>query len=302
MLEFKGFDIDHLQDSIGATITDDLTEDELFSKLTIITGKLRDGHSDLSKEDTLYSYDFYSDYPPALDREILVNNYIGEGVAPDIIWLKEDTEDQTKAVYGHLPQSPDIGYIRIGTWMYPFSDEEIEQIFETFKNDKALIFDVRENTGGDPTMSTKFASYFTDKEFYIGYEHFKTGPGENDFAESKLHLRPSPSENKFLEPVMVLTDRLCFSATTTFMYNLNPLDNVHFAGQKSGGGAGSVADGFLANGWHWDLSTSEFIDLNGDHWDEGHLPDFPVALDTTDKSKDEILEFALMKLNEITSH
>ena len=299
MLEYKGVDIDHLQDSIGATITGNLTEDELFSKLTIITNKLRDGHSDIEKEDTVFFYDFYSEYPPALDREILVNNYIGESVAPDITWLKDDTDDETKAIYGHLPQASDIGYLRVGSWMYDFTDDEIEKIFATFRNDKGLIFDVRDNTGGDPTMSTKFASYFTDKEIYVGYEHFKTGPGENDFADSKLYLRPSESENTFTKPVIVLTDIWCFSATTTFMYNLNPLTNISFAGQKSGGGAGSVTDGFLANGWHWDLSSSEFIDLNGKHWDDGWEPDFPVALDTTDKSKDEILEFALMKLNEM---
>jgi len=299
MLEYKGVDIDHLQDSIGATVTDDLTRHELFSKLTVITNKLRDGHSDLGYGDTVFYYPFYEGYPQALDRDILINNYIGEETAPDITWLKDDISEAVKAVYGHLPQSGDIGYIRIGSWMYPFSEEEIEKIFETFKNDKGLIFDIRENTGGDPVLATRFASYFTDEEIYIGYEHFKSGPGRNDFSDSKLYLRPSDSEHKFLKPVMILTDIWCFSATTTFMYNLDPLSNIFFAGQRSGGGAGSVADGFLANGWHWSLSTSEFIDLNGNHWDEGREPDFPAALDTTDKSKDEILEFALMKLNEI---
>jgi hypothetical protein len=300
MLEYKGVDIDHLQDSIGTTITENMTEEELFSKLTIITDKLRDAHSDIGYGDTLFIYPFYEGYPLALDRQILLDNYIGDEIAPGITWLHDDIYDATKAIYGHLPQSQDIGYLRIGSWMYPFTDEEIETIFKTFKNDKGLIFDLRENTGGDPVMATKFASYLTDKDLYIGYEHFKTGPGKNDFADSKLYLKTSGSENIFTKPVMVLTDVFCFSATTTFMYSVNTLDNVKFVGQKSGGGAGSVADGFLANGWHWDLSVSEFIDLNGNHWDEGHEPDYHVALDTTDRSKDEILEFALSKIDEIT--
>ena len=296
MLEFKGVDIDHLQDSIGATITDNMSEDELFEKLTIITNRLRDGHSDLSKHDTTFMYDFYSGYPDAIDFDVLRNYYVGENVAPDIVWLK-DENGYTKAVYGHLPQSDDIGYLRIGSWMYQFSDSEIENIFSTFKNDKGLIFDVRDNTGGDPKMAVKFASYFTDKEVYIGYERFKNGPGKDDFVNSKLYLRPASGDKLFLKPVMVLTDVWCFSATTTLMYNLDPLDNITFMGQKSGGGAGSVADGFLANGWHWDLSTSEFIDLNGNHWDDGHYPDIPAALDTTDKTKDEIIERAMLELN-----
>ncbi len=299
MLEFKGVDIDHLQDSIGATITDDQNEDTLFSKLTTITNKLRDGHSDLSKHDTTFLYDFYSDYPPAVDFETLLDYYVGEDVAPNITWLK-DEEGYTKAVYGHLPQSADFGYLRIGTWMHEFTDDEVENIFTTFQNDKGLIFDLRNNSGGDPKMATKFASYFTDKEIYIGYERFKTGPGKNDFVNSKLYLKPASSDNLFLKPVMVLTDIWCFSATTTFMYSTNPLANITFMGQKTGGGAGSVADGFLANGWHWDLSTSEFIDLDGNHWDDGHYPDIPASLDTTNKAKDEIIELALEELNQLT--
>ncbi len=302
MLEYKGVDIDHLRDSIAATITDNMTEDELFAALTTITYKLHDGHSDLTYGDSTFYYPFYKDGESAIDREILENNYLGEDVAPDIIWLEGSEEGVYKAIYGHMPQADDIGFIRIGTWMEELSDEEIEKIFETFKNDKGLIFDVRDNPGGDPTLSTKFASYFTDKEIYLGEEYFKTGPGPDDFKGSKQYLRPANSDNLFLDkPVMVLTDIWCFSATTTFMFSLNPLDNVKFVGQRSGGGAGSVADGFLANGWHWDLSVSEFIDLNGNHWDNGWKPDITVSLDTTDKSKDEVVERALYEIRKLTA-
>ena len=296
MLEYKGVDIDHLKDSIGATITEDLSEDELFEKLVIITKKLRDGHSSIEKEDTLYFYEFYEGYPPGIDREILLNNYIGKDIAPDINWVR-DEDSITQYIYGHLPQASDIGYVRVGSWMSAITDEEIETIFASFKNDKGVIFDVRDNGGGDPMLSTKMASYFTDKKIYLGHEQFKTGPNESDFANSEIYLKPSGSANTFLKDVMVLTDVWCFSATTTFMYSLAPLDNVTFVGQKSGGGAGSVADGFLANGWKWDLSVSEFIDLNGNHWDEGREPDIAVVLDTTITDKDEVIERALFELN-----
>ncbi len=298
MLEFKGVDIDKLQDSIGQTITDGLTEDQLFEKLAIITNKLKDGHSSIAKEDTLFYYAFYEGYPPGIDREILVNNYIGEEIAPDITWLKdEEDEDMTKAIYGHMPQSADIGYLRVGSWMSTFTNDEVEKIFSTFKNDKGLIIDIRDNGGGDPMLSTKFASYLIDKEITIGSERFKTGPAKNDFIESTLYLSPADSENRFTKEIMVLTDIWCFSATTTFMYSLETLDYVTFVGQKTGGGAGSVADGFLANGWTWDLSVSEFIDINGNHWDNGREPDIPVVLDTTITDKDEVLERALLELN-----
>jgi hypothetical protein len=296
MLEFKDVNIDHLQDSIGNTITEDLTEDQLFDKLAFITRQLKDGHSSIGKSDTVYFYEFYQGYPPGIDREILVNHYIGEEVAPDIIWLKDD-DDLTRAIYGHLPQSADIGYLRVGSWMSTFTVDEIEKIFGTFKNDKGLIIDLRDNGGGDPLLATKFASYLVDMEAEIGTERFKTGPGENDFVSSTLYLRPSNSQNAFLKDIMVLTDIGCFSATTTFMYSIYLSDNITFVGQRSGGGAGSVADGFLANGWEWNLSVSEFIDKQGNHWDNGREPDITVALDTTVTDIDEVLERALLELN-----
>ena len=67
-------------------------------------------------------------------------------------------------------------------------------------------------------------------------------------------------------------------------------------GQRSGGGSGSVADGYLANGWYWSLSTSEFIDAKGRHLDDGVDADIPVALDLTDTTKDEVMEAAILDL------
>jgi len=294
MLEYKGVDIDHLHDSIGSTITDDLTEDELFAKLTIITEKLRDGHSDLTGDTTFY-YDFFSGAPSAYDPDILYDNYID--VSDGIVKLEDDDGD-IRVVYGNLNIDHEIGYMRIPAWEFELSFDEEEKIFKELSGYKALIIDVRDNTGGDPVLATGFASYFTDKEIFIGTERFKTGPLESDTAVSKQYLRPANSNYLLAnKPVIVLTDIWCFSATTTFMYSLAPLVDVKFLGYKSGGGAGAVADGYLANGWVWSLSVSEFIDRNGAHWDEGHEPDIVQVLDPQNPDTDEVLERAYAELN-----
>ena len=72
-------------------------------------------------------------------------------------------------------------------------------------------------------------------------------------------------EKFYTKPVMVLTNGLCYSATTTFIYQSNPLPHVKYIGSRTGGGSGSVAGGFLSNGWKYSLSTSEFIDHEGKH-------------------------------------
>ncbi len=303
MLDFKGVDIQQLSDSIRATITADLTEKELFSKLAIITTRLRDGHSDLSRTpendaDTLNifaGFDMTDGYPAGLDFSILINNYISNDINPTIQWLWLEDSSDVRAIYGTLPQDNEIGYVWIPSWNNEISDEEIEAIFETIKDTKGLVFDMRFNTGGDPSLATKFAARFTDQAIYTGYERFKIGPDAGDFSDSPVTLQPF-SGNKYLKPVRVLTDRYVYSASTTFLYSVGPIANIKTIGQRTGGGSGSVADGYLANGWKWSLSTSEFIDHLDRHLDDGIEPDISVALDLDDTTKDEVVEKAILEL------
>ena len=304
MLEFKGVNIDELTDSIRATISPDLSEADLFGKLAIITNRLRDGHSGLVRiqkndSDTINvfaGFDLEAGYALGIDLNILFENYLGIDINSEAQVLFTDDSTDIRAIYGTLPQATDIGYIWIPSWNYEIKDDEIETIFETIKDKKALIFDMRFNTGGDPSLATKFASYFTDQAIYTGFERFKIGPAANAFSDSQVTLQPSSSANKFLKPVAVLTDRNVYSASTTFLYSTAPIERFTTIGQRTGGGSGSVADGYLANGWQWSLSTSEFIDHLGRHLDDGIEPDIPVLLDLNDTTKDEVIERAILEL------
>jgi len=302
MLEFKDVDIDFLADSIRATITENLTDEELFDKLAIITTRLRDGHSDLTMFDAngnqakFAGFDMTEGYPTGLHLPILFDNYLSQTVNPSVqlLWL-EDSSD-IRAIYGTLPQDETLAYLWIPSWNNDISDDEINTIFDYIKDKKGLVFDMRYNTGGDPSLATKFASYFTDQAIYTGFERFKIGPESDDFANSEVTLQPSSNGNKFLKPVAVLTDRLVYSASTTFLYSVRPIDRFMTIGQRSGGGSGSVADGYLANGWKWSLSTSEFIDDLNRHLDDGVEPAISVALDTMITTMDEVIERAILEL------
>lgn len=300
MLEFKNVDIDFLTDSIRNTIQPEIGEEELFDKLGIITTRLRDGHSSLITDRTdpngLYAgFDLLAGYPVGFDIDILANNYIGKSVNSNMTLL-EGGAAGIRAIWGPLNQDSDIAYLWIPSWNVEISDDEIEQIFSDIKDSKGLIFDMRLNTGGDPSLATKFASYFTDKMVDTGFERFKVGPAVDDFADSPVILQPTSSANKYLKEVRVLTDRNVYSASTTFLYSVDPIETIKTMGQRSGGGSGSVADGYLANGWYWGLSTSEFIDAKGRHLDDGVEPDISVALDLNDTTKDEVVEAAILEL------
>ncbi|MDB0037853.1 S41 family peptidase [bacterium] len=297
-LEFKGVDINHLADSIGNTITQDMPADMLFNKLAIITNRFRDGHSPLigvyasGNFENIATFDLYAGYPVGFNDTILQNSYTGASIAPNLKRIAiDDQGTSVEVLYGFLPQSATIAYIRIPSFNVTIEDSQLESIFTKIKNATACILDVRGNGGGAPSLSTKIASYFMSQTTYTGFERFKIGPGANDFQDGPSNVTPANSDNRFTQPVVVLTDRGCYSATTTLCYNMNPLTQVTFMGQRTGGGSGSVA-----NGWQWSLSTSEFIDHLGNHLDDGINPDIQVIFDNTDQNQDEVLDEALLYL------
>jgi len=268
-----------------ALINNDISLDSLFGVLSNITWALKDGHSFLNNvEDPAQFTSYHENWPVNLDQSIV-----------DDVYMDSNTKTQGSGLRYTLFETDNIGYIEYRKFDEEVSSEMMDEILTYFKNTKGIIIDVRGNSGGDPEYAAIMAGHFTDAKTYIGYEDYKTGPGINDFSKSELYVEPADGV-KYLEPVVVLTDGLCFSATTTFIYHLNPLPNITFIGAKTGGGSGAVADGFLANGWQWALSTSEFIDWEGRRLDNGFDPDIAVSLDSTNTTQDEIIERAILEL------
>jgi len=269
-------------------VNNDLSEDSLFGVFNYIILQLKDGHTYLDDEKTgkeaLYDIEALDDIN--LDQRVV-----------DSIYLKGDyrTIGSTNYLKYKLLENDQIGYIELRGFGAEYTDSEVDDVLTYFSDTKGIIFDVRENGGGDPFMAILFARHFADKEYFIGDEYFKTGPAPDDFSISKMYLKPA-SGVIYTNPIKILTNRLCFSATTSFIYNMDYIPYTNTIGRRTGGGSGSTADGFLANGWHWQMSTSEFIDKNGKHWDNGVDPDINVQLDTLDRSQDEIIERAIQEI------
>lgn len=284
----KDIDRDLLYADNRALVDNSISSDSLFRVLSRITLSLKDGHSYLLDLETHLAaiYDVEGGNPKNLNQSIIDNVYLTGNVYTQGNGLKYRLLDNGK-----------IGYIQYRDFEEEVTTEMMDAILAYFENTDGIILDVRGNGGGDPSYAALMASHFAENKVYIGYENFKTGPGIDDFSKSEIYLEPTEGK-KYLKPLAVLTNIWCFSATTTLIYHLNPLPNVTFIGGKTGGGSGSTADGFLANGWKWSLSTSEFIDWEGRRLDNGFDPDIFVNLDNSDLGKDEIVERAILELEE----
>lgn len=98
----------------------------------------------------------------------------------------------------------------------------------------AIIFDLRQNGGGSPSMIRFISSYIFGEE-PVHLNDFYWRPSDS-YSES--WTRPSAASTHKLDiPVYVLTSNYTFSAAEEFTYNLKNLKRATIIGETTGGGA-----------------------------------------------------------------
>ncbi len=100
----------------------------------------------------------------------------------------------------------------------------------------ALIFDLRHNGGGSPTMIQLISSYLFDEPVHLNSFYVRAGDQTLQFWTQK-HVRGK----KLVDiPVWVLTSQRTFSAAEEFTYNLKNLERATIVGETTRGGAHPV--------------------------------------------------------------
>ncbi len=295
--EVKGVNLIELADSIRPYVTDNLSEKELFDLMGIFVDRMQEGHTNLGTIDfdLKKSYYWFLGYPSAFNFLIANDYYYGVNANPNV-QIIAPVDDLFELWYGFLPQDPEIGYIRLVSFDMNISDEQLETMMAYLKDAKGIIIDVRDNIGGYMELVGRLSRYFTENEVKVGTNYIKNGPGANDFAPTVMRIQPSGSANTFTKPVVVLHNRITFSSGSLFCLTMTAFPNVTTIGQVYGGGTGEIVDGFLANGWHWVISTSNFVDMQGVPTDPGIEADIPMIIDPQDTDKDALIERAIVEL------
>jgi hypothetical protein len=134
--------------------------------------------------------------------------------------------------------SGNIGYVKFDM----FADPDVcgptaVAAMNFLGNVDAIIFDLRENGGGDPKMIALISTYLFDKPTHL-----------NDLWERKDNsthqywtLPYVPGKRLDTKPVYVLTSKETFSGAEEFSYNLKNLKRATLVGETTGGGAHPVS-------------------------------------------------------------
>lgn len=218
----------------------------------LIKGKLRSGAYMSFEIERTFASELESDlrsvindkhirvsYDPERVQEIL-NRDFGEGRA-------------TRGNFGFEEVSileKNIGYLDLrGFADIRYAEDVAKPAMDKLIQADAIIFDLRRNGGGSPSMIRFISSYLFGSEPV----HLNTFYWRPSDSYSETWTNPEfASETKPDIPIFVLTSDYTFSAAEEFTYNLKNMERATIIGETTGGGAHPggpmvIADGFLVN-------------------------------------------------------
>jgi C-terminal processing protease CtpA/Prc len=135
-----------------------------------------------------------------------------------------------------LPRN--IGYLKFNAFANPtICGPTVVAAMNFLAHVDAVIFDLRENGGGDPKMVAMLSSYLFDKPTHLNDLYNR----QEDFTQQYWTLPYVPGTTLADKPVFVLTSKSTFSGAEEFTYNLKNLKRATIVGETTGGGAHPVS-------------------------------------------------------------
>ena len=267
--EAIGLDWDEVHTTYRQRISNDMTNAQLQEVLTDMLAELRDGHVNLyTAADVSRYWSWYEDYPKNLDIE-LRDQYLG-------------TDYKIAAGIKYRIFDDNIGYLLYEDFSVGVGEGNLDDVMYYLRTCNGLIIDVRGNSGCMLTYAERLSQRLTNKRILVGYSSYKSGKGHSDFSQPKAeYLNPSTGV-RWQKPVVILTNRECYSATNIFIRNAHACEGVTLLGDQSGGGSGLPFSSELPNGWAVRFSASPSYDKDMNQIEFGIEPDIYCALDATD--------------------
>ncbi len=204
----------------------------------------------------------------------------GDSISPEM--EKEYLESERRSNYGFdkveiLPGN--IGYLKLkGFTPTDIAAPTAVAAMGFLQNSDALIVDLRENGGGDPSMIQLLSSYFFEQSVHLNNFEERGNDTVRQFWTSLGVVGKKMTK----APIFVLTSHYTFSAAEEFTYNLKNLKRATIVGEVTGGGAHPVNEYAFPN-----LKVSMRVPyarainpITGTNWEGvGVKPDIEVAQD-----------------------
>ncbi len=275
------------------------TKSELFDIISDMLRHLNDNHVQIAKENPerhfsagLFGY-LFDDIGFNSTLEIFNLLPVSEK------YFKKGINSLNMFSYGWLHDS--IGYFHFKEFKnLKETQNNMDSIIQYFSTSKALIIDVRRNTGGEDIVGNAIANYFADKKRQYMISAYKNGLGHNDFTSGKKwYIEPNISVN-YSKPVILLIDNTSFSEAEIFALAMREIPHVKLVGDNTSGAYADSKWRVLPCGWNVCIPYSLHTDKNGFCWEGiGILPDYYIKTNPKNpiQDKDKLIEFSIRLIN-----
>ncbi|SHN07725.1 Tricorn protease C1 domain-containing protein [Cyclobacterium lianum] len=280
--DHKNLDWQQVRTRYRQEVKEDMGQLELYDLLAEMLFELEDGHVNLSTGfNRSRNWEWYQNFPVNYDENLIEEVYLRRDY-----WISGPLWHQVL---------DDVLYVNYRSFGQRISPANLRVVLERAKRGRGVIIDVRNNGGGNLSNASLLASAFAAEETIYARERKKSGPATNDFGPWQ-DMKISPwEEDTFLGPVVVLTNRRSYSATTFFAQMMKSLPNAITLGDQTGGGGGTPVFGELSNGWTYRFSATQTIDLDERQLEDGVLTDVRVDLSpvAVSRGEDNLISAAL---------
>ncbi len=290
LFDVKDVDWQAVYDSLRPQIYDGMSNDSLFAVLHKMLNTLDDGHvdlwgnSDISSSEALYLQRYGN------------GNFDLNTVA--LTYLRSDHHTTGGMAYNTIANGK-VLYIRYGSFSNSATTSQFQTIINRYPDIDGIIFDIRQNGGGLIQNEWNLMALLPDKHQLLYNSQIKSGPKHDDFtAPTAVYAPKNGSREPFYKPFVLLTDRGCYSAASSFALCLKSYDNVTVMGDTTGGGLAVPAGGALPNGWYYRFGVTRIIAPDGINYENGVPPDRVVKLDpaATAIHRDNIIDSAVTRV------
>jgi|CZKL01.1.fsa_nt_gi hypothetical protein len=171
-----------------------------------------------------------------------------------------------------------IGYIKFNGFMdASFCGPTVVSTMGFVAHTDALIFDIRQNGGGQPAMVTMIASYLFDQPTHLIDIYNR----KEDSTTQNWTLSYLPGTRLVKQPVFVLTSKRTFSGAEEFAFDLKNQKRATIVGETTGGGAHPVSGHPIADYFMIGVPFAKSLDpVTKTNWEgTGVEPDVKVSAD-----------------------
>lgn len=288
--DVKQVDWQAVYDSLRPKVSDGIGDDSLFHLMGRMLNTLDDGHTNLiSPFDQSYSDAVYRKMETQMniDKQVVNLHYLH---------VADDHYHKTGGFAHHALRDGRVAYWYYSSFEGKADSATLAYLTRRYADAEGLIIDMRQNKGGYISNIWNLLNLLPNHGQLLYHTQIKSGPGHEEFGPLKAVYAPkkNTSYGNYRKPIMVLTDRGSYSATSFFALCTKAYDHVQLIGDTTGGGLGLPNGGQLPNGWIYRFSLTRTLSPQGTNYENGVPPDHYLRLDpkATAQGKDNVIEYA----------